>query len=161
MYFETSFSSGIGTDGEDVRCRSGYSTRAGFVPGPLCRYNSTKLSEKVKELNADRSVHSTLSSSRQILFTQYSLLRTHLRIHMLSIIFPWSWALTGCFLCLLILVYQFFETTCLLNCWALAIAVHITYLHMTMLEPQSPDFLTLFEDFMRSAYSDLYLILML
>ncbi|XP_052774120.1 voltage-dependent calcium channel subunit alpha-2/delta-3-like isoform X2 [Mya arenaria] len=34
---------GQDTDGEDVRCGPGYYTRSGYVPGPVCRYNWTKV----------------------------------------------------------------------------------------------------------------------
>ncbi|XP_052254694.1 voltage-dependent calcium channel subunit alpha-2/delta-2-like isoform X2 [Dreissena polymorpha] len=34
---------GMDTDGENVRCGPGYYTRSGYVPGPVCRYNWTKV----------------------------------------------------------------------------------------------------------------------
>ncbi|CAH1773823.1 unnamed protein product [Owenia fusiformis] len=34
---------GKDTDGEQVRCGPGYYTRSGYVPGPICKYNWTKV----------------------------------------------------------------------------------------------------------------------
>ncbi|XP_041357381.1 VWFA and cache domain-containing protein 1-like [Gigantopelta aegis] len=34
---------GLDTDGEQVRCGPGYYTRSGYVPGPICKYNFTKV----------------------------------------------------------------------------------------------------------------------
>ncbi|KAL4236042.1 hypothetical protein ACF0H5_004428 [Mactra antiquata] len=34
---------GKDTDGENVRCGPGYYTRSGYVPGPVCKYNWTKV----------------------------------------------------------------------------------------------------------------------
>ncbi|XP_071807181.1 voltage-dependent calcium channel subunit alpha-2/delta-3-like [Asterias amurensis] len=43
---------GKDTDGERVRCGPGYYTRSGYVPGPICKYEWSKVWDKVKELNA-------------------------------------------------------------------------------------------------------------
>lgn len=34
---------GQDTDGENIRCGPGYYTRSGYVPGPICKYNWTKV----------------------------------------------------------------------------------------------------------------------
>ncbi|XP_055337095.1 voltage-dependent calcium channel subunit alpha-2/delta-3-like [Paramacrobiotus metropolitanus] len=38
-------------DNEEVRCAPGYYTRSGYVPGPVCRYNWTKVWDLAKEQN--------------------------------------------------------------------------------------------------------------
>ncbi|XP_055337137.1 uncharacterized protein LOC129587423 isoform X2 [Paramacrobiotus metropolitanus] len=38
-------------DNEEVRCPPGYYTRSGYVPGPVCRYNWTKVWDLAKEQN--------------------------------------------------------------------------------------------------------------
>ncbi|XP_038057398.1 voltage-dependent calcium channel subunit alpha-2/delta-3-like [Patiria miniata] len=43
---------GKDTDGETVRCGPGYYTRSGYVPGPICKYDWSKVWNRVKELNA-------------------------------------------------------------------------------------------------------------
>ncbi|KAL3869469.1 hypothetical protein ACJMK2_042147 [Sinanodonta woodiana] len=42
---------GQDTDGENIRCGPGYYTRSGYVPGPVCRYNWTKVWQVVEEKN--------------------------------------------------------------------------------------------------------------
>lgn len=42
---------GKDTDGETIRCGPGYYTRSGYVPGPVCKYNWTKVWDLVKEKN--------------------------------------------------------------------------------------------------------------
>ncbi|XP_074641618.1 voltage-dependent calcium channel subunit alpha-2/delta-2-like [Tubulanus polymorphus] len=42
---------GKDTDGENVRCGPGYYTRSGYVPGPICKYNWTKVWDVVERLN--------------------------------------------------------------------------------------------------------------
>ncbi|XP_013386854.1 voltage-dependent calcium channel subunit alpha-2/delta-2 [Lingula anatina] len=42
---------GKDTDGENVRCGPGYYTRSGYVPGPICKYNWTKVWDTVKNEN--------------------------------------------------------------------------------------------------------------
>ncbi|PAA92856.1 hypothetical protein BOX15_Mlig015658g4 [Macrostomum lignano] len=44
---------GKDTDGETVRCGPGYYTRSGYVPGPVCKYNWTKVWSVVNATNAD------------------------------------------------------------------------------------------------------------
>lgn len=42
---------GIDTDGEQIRCGPGYYTRSGYVPGPICKYNWTKVWHVSQEKN--------------------------------------------------------------------------------------------------------------
>ncbi|CAI9736897.1 Hypothetical predicted protein [Octopus vulgaris] len=42
---------GVDTDGEQIRCGPGYYTRSGYVPGPICRYNWTKVWHVSNEKN--------------------------------------------------------------------------------------------------------------
>jgi voltage-dependent calcium channel alpha-2/delta-3 len=42
---------GRDSDGESVRCGEGYYTRSGYVPGPICIYNWTKVWELTKARN--------------------------------------------------------------------------------------------------------------
>ena len=42
---------GKDTDGEQVRCGPGYYTRSGYVPGPICKYNWTKMWEVADDKN--------------------------------------------------------------------------------------------------------------
>lgn len=43
---------GKDTDGESVRCGAGYYTRSGYVPGPICIYNWTKVWDIVETRNS-------------------------------------------------------------------------------------------------------------
>lgn len=55
---------GKDTDGESVRCGPGYYTRSGYVPGPVCKYNWTKvwsaLDDRNKRANPQARVFSYL-----------------------------------------------------------------------------------------------------
>ena len=42
---------GKDSDGESVRCGEGYFTRSGYVPGPICIYNWTKVWNITQERN--------------------------------------------------------------------------------------------------------------
>lgn len=42
---------GRDTDGEQVRCGPGYYTRSGYVAGPICKYNWTKVWQVTNEKN--------------------------------------------------------------------------------------------------------------
>lgn len=42
---------GKDTDGESVRCGPGYYTRSGYVPGPVCKYNWTKVWSALDDRN--------------------------------------------------------------------------------------------------------------
>ncbi|ELU06451.1 hypothetical protein CAPTEDRAFT_215114 [Capitella teleta] len=42
---------GKDTDGENVRCGPGYYTRSGYVPGPICKYNWTKVWDVADQQN--------------------------------------------------------------------------------------------------------------
>ncbi|KAK3089549.1 hypothetical protein FSP39_004513 [Pinctada imbricata] len=55
---------GLDTDGESIRCGPGYYTRSGYVPGPVCRYNWTKvwstIDKKDKEIAPQARIFSYL-----------------------------------------------------------------------------------------------------
>ncbi|XP_033124937.1 voltage-dependent calcium channel subunit alpha-2/delta-1-like [Anneissia japonica] len=53
---------GLDTDGESVRCGPGYYTRSGYVPGPICRYNWTKVFDFVSVMNKDMSPRTRIFS---------------------------------------------------------------------------------------------------
>jgi voltage-dependent calcium channel alpha-2/delta-3 len=44
---------GQDSDGETVRCGAGYYTRSGYVPGPICIYNWTKVWDIVEAKNIE------------------------------------------------------------------------------------------------------------
>jgi voltage-dependent calcium channel alpha-2/delta-3 len=43
---------GRDNDGENVRCGAGYYSRTGYVPGPICIYNWTKVWDLAEEKNS-------------------------------------------------------------------------------------------------------------
>ncbi|CAD5114296.1 DgyrCDS3438 [Dimorphilus gyrociliatus] len=63
---------GRDTDGEQVRCGPGYYTRSGYVAGPICKYNWTKVwqvtNEKNKLLDPPARIFSYLTKDEGELF---------------------------------------------------------------------------------------------
>ncbi|KAK2155924.1 hypothetical protein LSH36_227g06072 [Paralvinella palmiformis] len=53
---------GQDTDGEEVRCGPGYYTRSGYVPGPICKYNWTKVWDMATKKNANTSPQARIFS---------------------------------------------------------------------------------------------------
>ncbi|XP_060584904.1 voltage-dependent calcium channel subunit alpha-2/delta-3-like [Ruditapes philippinarum] len=53
---------GKDTDGENVRCGPGYYTRSGYVPGPVCKYNWTKVWSVADGKNSYTSPHARVFS---------------------------------------------------------------------------------------------------
>ncbi|XP_067678444.1 voltage-dependent calcium channel subunit alpha-2/delta-2-like [Haliotis asinina] len=53
---------GKDTDGEQVRCGPGYYTRSGYVPGPICKYNWTKVWDATEMHNKKLDPHARIFS---------------------------------------------------------------------------------------------------